>query len=53
MNSFPILNDVLAASPDYVAARVRTSSGPVWAIPVAVVGGLAYRYRGKIKDLFK
>ncbi|MBH0118902.1 hypothetical protein I0Q12_04910 [Rhodococcus sp. CX] len=56
MSNLQLLSDLLAASPDsvdYVAARTRTVSGPVWVIPIAIVGGAAYRYRNKIKDLFK
>lgn len=56
MDNLLALNDFFVSASDsveYLAARRRSVSTPMWLIPVGMVGGVAYRYRDKIKNLFK
>ncbi|WP_169918176.1 hypothetical protein [Rhodococcus zopfii] len=56
MDNLLAVNDFLISASDsveYLAAGRRSSSVPVWLIPVGIAGGVAYRYRDKIKNLFK
>ncbi len=52
MDNLLAVNDFLISASDsveYLAAGRRSSSVPVWLIPVGIAGGVAYRYRDKIK----
>lgn len=56
MNSALALHDFYISSVDSVdyLARggTRTVGGPIWLIAVAVIGGVAWRFRDKIRNLF-